>query len=212
MNIDSDLLYRSLQQKLQRAKQNIGHTELETIVAYLQLLHKWNKAYNLTAVRDPQEMVTRHILDSLSIASYLKGTRILDVGSGAGLPGIPLAITHPQLEFSLIDSNNKKIAFLNHLVLNLKIMNVKVIHARVEDYKPHHCFDSIVTRAFSSLANFTAVTQHLLCPDGCWLAMKGEYPEQEIGELDGEFSSMVYDLLVPGLDAARHLVIMARKG
>lgn len=178
----------------------------DQIFIYLQLLSKWNQAYNLTSVRDPKEMVIRHILDSLSIAAYLQGDFILDVGSGAGFPGIPLALFYPKKEFVLLDSNGKKSRFLIQAVQTLKLPNVRVEQERVEAFTSQKHFTTIVTRAFSTLAKFVVLSQHLCASDGCYLAMKGEYPEAELAELSADFSPIVYDLQIPGLDAKRHLV------
>lgn len=184
----------------------VANSDQEKLLRYLLLLEKWNKTYNLTSIRDLKEMITHHILDSLSIRDYLAGIRILDVGTGAGLPGIPLAIVQPHREFYLLDSNQKKTTFLNQVLLELKISNVTIINARVEKYTDETCFDCIITRAFSSLQEFVDCTNHLVCKDGFWLAMKGKYPTEELANLTGEFSTMVYDLQVPGLNAERHLV------
>jgi len=208
---DFDQLLKSLTKKLAAAQYAVSPAAQEQLIHYLQLLIQWNQAYNLTSVRDPQEMITRHILDSLSISPYLQGQRILDVGTGAGLPGIPLALTQPQREFVLNDSNGKKTRFLTQVVLTLKIPNVTISQARVEQLPSTPCFDSIVSRAFSSIAEFVNLTQHLCCENGCWLAMKGENPTKEIAELDDQFSTIVYDLTVKGLDAKRHLVSIKRQ-
>lgn len=190
---------------------NIKEELCQPLAIYLELLEKWNKVYNLTSVRDLGEMLKKHILDSLSIESYLQGDRILDVGTGAGLPGIPLALAQPQRQFVLLDSNGKKTTFLTHVVQTLRLKNVVIVCERVEKFKPDACFDTIVTRAFSSLRQFVDLTQHLIGTNGQWLAMKGEYPQQEIQELGSEYSTIVYDLQVAGLDAKRHLVTICAR-
>ncbi|MGH8369570.1 MAG: 16S rRNA (guanine(527)-N(7))-methyltransferase RsmG [Gammaproteobacteria bacterium] len=174
------------------------------LLAYLELLTKWNTVYNLTAVRDPGQMVTRHLLDSLAIARFLRGGRVLDVGSGAGLPGIPLALSFPERQFVLLDSNGKKTRFMIQAAAELGLHNVEVVQVRAEDYRPAEPFATVVSRAFASLADFLALTEHLCAPGGCWLAMKGELPTEEINQLpDGFEVRAVNALKVPGLDAAR---------
>jgi len=174
---------------------------------YLALMLKWNKAYNLTAITKPDDMVILHLLDSLAINPFLHGARICDVGSGAGLPGIPLAIINPNKHFTLIDANNKKIRFLTQVKIELKLNNVEVVHARAEAYQPKICFDTIVSRAFSAINVMLNKTKHLCCKDGNFLAMKGIYPEKELAELDPSFKvKWVKELKIPGLDAQRHLV------
>lgn len=181
--------------------------QLEQLVQYLELLQRWNKAYNLTAVRDADEMVVRLILDSLSIADYIAGERVLDVGTGAGLPGLILAVTQPQRQFTLLDSNGKKTRFLEHVVDELKLQNVQVIQTRIERWQPPHCFNTIVTRAFAKTAIILELTQHACCSTGRFLAMKGVYPGQELLEIPKKFTvCAVHHLQVPKLVAERHLV------
>jgi 16S rRNA (guanine527-N7)-methyltransferase len=179
----------------------------QQIADYLALLSKWNKAYNLTAITDPEKMYTHHILDSLAIAPFLHGEKILDVGSGAGLPGIPLALTYPDKQFYLLDSNGKKTRFVLHVIQTLNITNVQVIHERVENFKPDFCFDTITSRAFSSLHDFVTKTQHLLGEHGIWLAMKGAHPTEELKELDPtKFAATVQPLQISELNAERCVV------
>ncbi len=177
------------------------------LLGYLALLCKWNRAYNLTAVRDPAEMVTRHLLDSLALVPRLTGTRCMDVGTGAGLPGIPLAIMFPEREFHLLDSNGKKTRFLFQVKTALALSNVTVHHARVEAFAPDRGFDVVLSRAFASLADMVAGARHLLQPEGVFLAMKGARPDGEIAALAGKCRVLgIYPLRVPGLDEQRHLV------
>jgi 16S rRNA (guanine527-N7)-methyltransferase len=183
----------------------------EQLIHYLDLLTRWNKVVNLTSIRDPEKMVMLHLLDSLSINPYLHGTRIIDVGSGAGLPGIPLALLQPEKNFVLIDSNSKKIRFLKQIVYELRLANVEVIHSRCEDLHPQELFDSILSRAFASLRVMLEATYHLANKQGQFLAMKGVYPEQEIGEIPQKFTLLaVHKLIIKGLDAERHLVCLAK--
>lgn len=179
------------------------------LLRYLEMLEKWNRVFNLTAVREAKEMVFRHILDSLSVNTYLHGNRILDVGTGAGLPGIPLAMVNPNKQFVLLDSNSKKTRFLTQTVFELKIPNVEVVHSRAEVYHPEECFDSIISRAFASIKVMLATTQHLICKHGHFLAMKGVYPEEEIQDIPEEFTMLgVHTLKIKGLDAERCLVVI----
>lgn len=181
------------------------------LLGYLQLLNKWNSAYNLTAVRDPEEMVSRHLLDSLSVLPYVEGDNWLDVGSGGGMPGIILAIMRPQSRFTLLDSNGKKTRFLTQARMELKLANLEVINSRVEAYAPDLPFDGIVSRAFSSLADFTNLTRHLGTDSTRWLAMKGLYPEDELAALPVDFQvEQSAQLAVPGCQGSRHLLILRR--
>lgn len=201
-------MLNDIKKKLAAAKFDISTDIQQQFVAYLELLIKWNKAYNLTSIRSPQEMITKHLLDSLSIQKYLHGNTILDVGTGAGLPGIPLALVEPDKKFVLLDSAGKKTIFLTQVVRTLNLSNVTVVNDRVEKYKPAFCFDSILSRAFSSLKQFIEYTSHLCCADGQFLAMKGELPQDEINALGSEYSPIVYDLQIEGLDAKRHLIVI----
>ncbi|MBU2005224.1 MAG: 16S rRNA (guanine(527)-N(7))-methyltransferase RsmG, partial [Gammaproteobacteria bacterium] len=150
---------------------------------YLQLLQRWNKVYNLTAVRDPAQMQVLHIDDSLSVAPYIRGETCLDVGSGAGLPGIPLAIIQPERHFTLLDTNGKKTRFMQQAVLELGLQNVDVIQTRVESWQAASCFDAIISRAFASLYDFVTFTGKHVCENGILYAMKGRYPDSELAEL-----------------------------
>ena len=181
----------------------------EHLLDYVELLTRWNATYNLTAVREPREMIGRHLLDSLAIAPYAQGTRLADLGSGAGLPGIPLAILEPLREHVLIDSNGKKTRFLRETVRELKLTNVRVEQARVENVRGQ--FDCITARAFAALKDMLAMGGHLLAPGGSWLAMKGLLNKDEILDVPPEFHvAEVRPLAIPGLGAARHLVIIRR--
>ncbi|MDO8961636.1 MAG: 16S rRNA (guanine(527)-N(7))-methyltransferase RsmG [Methylophilus sp.] len=178
----------------------------QQLLQYLSLLQKWNKVYNLTAVRDPQDMVTLHLLDSLSVMPYVHGPRVLDVGSGAGLPGIVLAICNPTLQVTTIDTVQKKAIFMRQVKGELGLENLSVVHARVEAYQPEQPYQQIISRAFSDIALFLRLTKHLIASGGEWLAMKGLVPTQELAALDVK-PKVVHPLSVSGLDAERHLVI-----
>jgi 16S rRNA (guanine527-N7)-methyltransferase len=180
----------------------------ERLLDYLALLGKWNQTYNLTAIREPERMLTHHLLDSLAILPHVDADNLLDVGSGAGLPGIPLAIVRPGLAVTVIDASRKKSDFMRQAAIELGLANVESIHGRVEDYRPARPFARIVSRAFSELAEFVRLTRHLLAGDGRWLAMKGTLPSTEIEALSGARVAGIERLRVPGLDAERHLIIM----
>ncbi|MBX9764556.1 MAG: 16S rRNA (guanine(527)-N(7))-methyltransferase RsmG [Pseudomonadaceae bacterium] len=185
----------------------------EQLLAYLALLIKWNKAYNLTAVRDPNEMVSRHLLDSLSVVPFVSeaGDNWLDVGSGGGMPGIPLAILFPERQFTLLDSNGKKTRFLTQVKLELKLANLQVIHSRVEAFTPAVPFNGICSRAFSSLEDFSNWTRHLGDGNTQWLAMKGVHPDDELQALPADFRlTATHVLKVPGCQGQRHLLILRR--
>lgn len=188
-------------------EERLGGDEL--LMEFVTELMNWNRVYNLTSVRKPTDIVTRHILDSLSILEHLRGDRILDVGTGAGLPGIPLAIACPEREFVLLDSSSKKLRFVQQTLGILKLDNVTLENARVDEYRPDSLFDTIVCRAFSDLPDFYRNTSRLCNSGGCMLAMKGVYPMTEVESLeDKSIITDVVSLKVPGLDAERHLVKM----
>ncbi len=200
------------------ARLRAGTTELglapsaeacERLLDYVELLTRWNATYNLTAVRDPAEMISRHLLDSLAVAPHVHGGSLADLGSGAGLPGIPLAILEPSRQTVLIDSNGKKTRFLREAVRALGLSGVRVEQARVEDVRAK--FDCITARAFASLGEMLTLGGHLLSPGGTWLAMKGMLKQDEMLGLPAGFAvSSVRPLIVPGLAAARHLITIRR--
>ena len=179
------------------------------LLDYVELLQRWNAAYNLTAVRDPAEMITRHLLDSLAILPRVHGATLADLGSGAGLPGIPLAIAAPEREILLVDSNGKKARFLREAVRKLGLTHTRVAESRVENVEG--TFECITARAFASLGEMLARGGHLLATDGRWLALKGRYPQDELAALPEGFRvEEIVALCVPGLDAERHLVVLRR--
>lgn len=201
----------SLQQKLASGLAEMGvaadAATQQKLLDYLALLEKWNKVHNLTAVRDPADMVTLHLLDSLSVLPHIASDNLLDVGSGAGLPGIPLALLRPELRVTVMDSSHKKASFMRQAKAMLGLDNLQVVCGRVEEYRPDAKFGTIISRAFSDLGEFLRLSRHLLAQDGVWLAMKGVHPYDELAQLPGVVSE-VRPLQVPGLDAQRHLVIM----
>ena len=192
----------------------------DKLVAYLELLFKWNRTYNLTAIREPARMVTHHVLDALVVLPHLRdktmdsahaGLRMLDVGSGSGVPAIPLAIARPSWHVVALDSSHKKGAFLQQAVIELRLSNVEAVIARVEDYVPPASFDIVISRAFSDLATFVETSARHLAVGGQLVAMKGVYPDEEIALLPSAFRVVAAPTLaVPGLDAQRHLIIMER--
>ncbi len=188
---------------------DIATAAQQRMLDYLALIEKWNKAYNLTAVRELQKMLTHHLLDSLAVLPHLRGPRILDVGTGAGLPGIPLALARPDWHFTLLDSNHKKSAFLRQAVIELQLGNAEVACARVEDWNDPHPFDTVVSRAFSEIAEFIALAGRLCAKDGVVIAMKGVYPHEELAQLPQAFRLCgVVPLQVPGLGAERHVALL----
>ncbi|MAQ99628.1 MAG: 16S rRNA (guanine(527)-N(7))-methyltransferase RsmG [Oceanospirillaceae bacterium] len=194
------------------ARLNITLTDgqQQALMSYLELLIKWNKAYNLTAIRDPQQMVALHLLDSLAVHPAVQGAQhIIDVGTGPGLPGVVLAIMNPHKQFTLLDSNGKKTRFLFQARTSLRLANVEIVNERCEAYHPPRPFDMIVSRAFASLADMVHWCEHMRAPHGCFLAMKGQFPEQELAELGGRYQLQNSEALeVPGVEGQRHLLTL----
>ncbi len=180
------------------------------LMRFLGLLEQWNRAFNLTSIRAPEEMVVRHVLDSISVAGFLQGDSILDAGTGAGLPGIPLALLEKDRRFTLLDSVGKKIRFVRHVVAELGLTNITVEQARVESFQPREAYDTVVCRAFTSLARFVENCGRLVNPDGQLLAMKGKLPRQELADVPPQWRAASTRVVVPGLDASRHVVILER--
>ena len=179
----------------------------EALLKLVDELELGNAQFNLTAIRDRLGMLRKHVLDSLTLQPYLRGSRIADIGTGAGFPGLPLAIVNPQRRFTLVEATGKKARFVEQTVLRLAVDNVQVEHARAENYRPFELFDTVVARALSSLADFAAYAGHLCAPGGRLLAMKGKRPDEEISALPKSFRVLaVHRLKVPGLDDERHLV------
>jgi 16S rRNA (guanine527-N7)-methyltransferase len=182
------------------------------LLAYLDLLAKWNKTYNLTAIRERERMVTHHLLDALAVLPQLpqkEPLRVLDVGSGGGVPGLPFAIVRPDWQLTLVDASHKKVAFLTQAAIELHLRNVVAHATRVEDFQPIAPFDVVISRAFADLATFAATSARHLAPHGLLVAMKGVHPDEELAELPSEFTVLSKPVLaVPGLDAARHVIVM----
>jgi 16S rRNA (guanine527-N7)-methyltransferase len=185
--------------------------QADALLGLVDELLDWNTRFNLTAIREPREVVTRHLLDSLSLQPHLVGRSAADIGTGAGFPGLPLAIVNPQRQFALVEATGKKAKFVAHAVEKLGLANVQVVNARAEKWRPQQPFDNVMSRALGSLDDFVRHAGSLCAPGGRLLAMKGQYPEQEIAEIPRSWRVVaVPRLTVPGLDANRHVVILQR--
>lgn len=208
MSFNADQLRQQIARGAADMQIALSDEQLNALLSYLELLNKWNQAYNLTAIREPERMVNLHMLDSLAVHPFVQDVEnIIDVGTGPGLPGIVLAIMNPQKSFTLLDSNGKKTRFLFQARTALNLTNVTIVNDRVEAYHPQKPFDMIVSRAFASLADMTGWCHHLRAEDGCFLAMKGQYPVDEIKAIEDEYQVVAsYAIDVPGVDGERHLL------
>jgi 16S rRNA (guanine527-N7)-methyltransferase len=201
--------YRLLVAGAQQFGLDLKPQQIEQLLAYLKLFDKWNHAFNLSAIREPEAMVKLHLLDSLSIAPLLQGQRFIDVGTGGGLPGIPLAIQYPQKSFTLLDSAGKKTRFLFQVKQNLGLNNVTVVNSRVEQYRPEQGFDGVISRAFASLQDMVKSCSHLLNESGRFWAMKGQVPVAELKEIQQQYTlEHCHSLQIPGVDAQRCLLVI----
>lgn len=197
---------------IQQAGMDIPADQQAKLIGYVEMLHKWNKAYNLTSVRDPNEMLIKHIMDSLVVSRHLQGRRFIDVGTGPGLPGIPLAIINPDKEFTLLDSLGKRIRFIRQVLHELAITNVTPVQSRVEEFQPENGFDAVLSRAFASMKDMVSWCHHLPAENGVFLALKGQVDQSEIDELPAGCSvNAIEALRVPSLEGQRHLVILQHK-
>lgn len=200
------MLKQNLISLLNKAKISLSEKQIDLLVAYVELLNKWNKAYNLTSVRDPNEMLIKHIMDSLVISPHLQGTSFIDVGTGPGLPGIPLAIVNPEKQFDLVDSLGKRISFLKQVKYDLNISNVFPVQSRIESYNQKQ-FDGVISRAFASLADMLNWCHHLPNKNGIFYALKGAYHQDEVDHLPNDFVILdTIKLTVPNLDGERYLI------
>ena len=205
---------QDLETGLRELNLNCSSLQLEKLLKYLELLQRWNKAFNLTAIRDPLQMVRLHLLDSLAIHPYVQGLKsIIDVGTGPGLPGIPLAILNPEINFTLLDSNGKKTRFLFQAINELKLTNASEINHRVEAYQPNQLFDAVISRAFSSISDMLNQCDHLVSDQGCFLAMKGKKPDSELSQMTKAYKVVeVSEVNVPLIDSERHLIKIIKTG
>jgi len=182
------------------------------LLKHVELIDKWNRVYNLTAVRDREQMLSHHVLDSIAVAPHLRGASVLDVGSGAGLPGIPLAIARPRWAVTLLEASHKKSTFLKQAVIELELKNVEVVNARVETWTAPARYDVVISRAFSDLGEFVALARHVCAETGVLAAMKGVYPFEELAQVKEPYrTTAVIPLAVPTLNAERHLVLIQRQ-
>lgn len=205
-------MINKLSSLLNAANISLTDQQKQQLVGYVELLHKWNKAYNLTSVRDPQQMLVRHILDSVVVEPHLQGDRFIDVGTGPGLPGIPLAIVRPQSHFTLLDSLGKRVRFLRQVQHELGLTNVTPVQSRVEEFPSEPPFDGVISRAFASLEDMLNWCHHLPGHEGRFYALKGVRPDDEISALPAGFVvEKIQPLVVPELDGERHLVIITRQ-
>lgn len=198
---------RELKSGIQQLGLELQPAVQERLLAYLELLQKWNRVYNLTAIRREQ-WVSHHLLDSLAVLPHLWGKHWLDVGCGAGLPGIVLAIARPEWQFTLVDSNSKKTSFVQQAIIDLKLENAAVCCTRVESWQVSDKFDGIISRAFANIADFVTATRHLLAPEGRWAAMKGDPAQELTGVPEAVVVEKTIPLKIPGLEAARCLVVL----
>ncbi|MGL5948614.1 MAG: 16S rRNA (guanine(527)-N(7))-methyltransferase RsmG [Aeromonas sp.] len=205
-------MLQQLSALLAQAQIELPLAQQEQLVKLVALLHKWNKAYNLTSVREPEAMLVKHILDSLVVSPHLVGQRFIDVGTGPGLPGLPLAIINPDKQFVLLDSLGKRIRFIRQVILELGLTNVTPVQSRVEVYQPEVGFDGVLSRAFASLEDMLTWCQHLPAPQGHFFALKGIYPEQELANLPASITLIAsHPLHVPQLEGERHLLVFAHR-
>jgi 16S rRNA (guanine527-N7)-methyltransferase len=188
--------------------------QIDQLLAYLEMLQRWNKAYNLTAIREPIQMVRLHLLDSLAIHPYVQGAKkVIDVGTGPGLPGIPLAILNPDINFTLLDSNGKKTRFLFQAISELSLTNVTEINQRAEKYQSQQLFDIVLSRAFSSISDMLGYCDHLVSETGCFLAMKGKKPDSELSQITKDYKVVdLSQINVPHIESERHLIKIIKTG
>ncbi|NIB39488.1 16S rRNA (guanine(527)-N(7))-methyltransferase RsmG [Pseudomaricurvus alkylphenolicus] len=207
--VDESVLRTRLLKGAAKMDVNLSDQQCDQLLAYLKLFDKWNRTYNLSAIRDIEQMLGRHLLDSLSVVPYISGRRLIDVGTGGGLPGIPLAIMFPERSFTLLDSNGKKTRFLFQVKTELNLANVDVVNTRVERFQPPELFDGVISRAFASLEDMVTGCHHLLDPGGVFYAMKGIYPNDELSALEKSYKvSDSYPLQVPNEEGERHLLVI----
>ncbi len=207
--MNEDKIRQAIAERASGLPSPVTNEQAAALAALLAELERWNKKVNLTAIRDPDEMVTGHVMDSLAALPLVEGKHVLDVGTGAGFPGLPLAIVQPQRSFVLLDSNNKKVQFVRHAAGMLGLTNVEAVKARAEDFAPGYRFDTVIARAVATLAALVEMAGHHVGEDGVFVALKGRLPEEELTELPNAWQSTVMPLSVPGLEpGSRHAVLM----
>ncbi len=207
--MNEDKIRQAIAERASGLPSPVTNEQAAALAALLAELERWNKKVNLTAIRDPNEMVTGHVMDSLAALPLVEGKHVLDVGTGAGFPGLPLAIVQPQRSFVLLDSNNKKVQFVRHAAGMLGLTNVEAVKARAEDFAPGYRFDTVIARAVATLAALVEMAGHHVGEDGVFVALKGRLPEEELTELPNAWQSTVMPLSVPGLEpGSRHAVLM----
>jgi len=206
------ILTSKLENLIAQTSLKISDQQIQLLIQYVELLHKWNKAYNLTSVRDPQDMLVKHIMDSLMVGEVLQGKNFIDVGTGPGLPGIPLAILYPERNFVLLDSLGKRITFLRQVVFQLKLSNVQPVKSRVEEYQGDTPFDGVLSRAFSSLNDMVKWCDNLITEDhGQFFALKGQYPTDELADLPENINLVSSHVIkVPELVGERHVIVLKK--
>ncbi|MDO6474405.1 16S rRNA (guanine(527)-N(7))-methyltransferase RsmG [Alteromonas sp. 1_MG-2023] len=210
-NVDTVKLNEILLQGCEKLALDITTEQADKLTGYVQRIDKWNKAYNLTSVRDPEQMMVKHILDSLAVTRFVSGKRVIDVGTGPGLPGMPLAIMLPDIEFTLLDSLGKRVRFMKQCAFELGLTNVTPVHSRVEEHEPAQPYDIVLSRAFASLKDMLHWCQHLVDSSGVFFALKGQFPQSEIDEVSDHFQiGSVEALSVPDLTGERHLVTIRK--
>lgn len=212
MSVSTSRLQSMLTDGLKQLDLQLDQTKQDQLIEFVLLLDKWNQAYNLTSVRDPEQMMIKHILDSLAVAPFLTQTRYIDVGTGPGLPGIPLAIAFPEKSFTLLDSLGKRIRFIKQTSFALKLKNITPVQSRVEQFKPDVPYDSVLTRAFASIKDMLHWCQHLVDSQGQFYALKGQLPDDEIQQIPEGFDVIDrIELKVPGLEGERHLITIKKQ-
>ncbi len=190
---------------------DLSNPQIDALLGYLSLMHKWNKAYNLTSVRDPKEMLQKHILDSLAVAPYIHSKSYIDVGTGPGLPGIPLSIVCPSASFTCLDSLGKRVRFMKQVVHELKLTNVEPIQSRVEQHQPDKPYDGVLSRAFASLSDMLTWCEHLIDSSGEFLALKGQYPQDELADIPDNIALVsTHKLEVPYMVGERNLIVLKK--
>ena len=211
MNQNTNPLSSQLEQGLTALGVSLPQAARKSLLGYRDLLAKWNRTYNLTSITEPAQMISHHLLDSLAVLPHLPIGRVIDIGTGPGLPGIPLSIARPEQQFVLLDSNGKKTRFINQVVGELGLHNVTVINERVENYRPEKRFDVVISRAFATINDMLEASTHLVTEKGLFLAMKGKYPHSEVEQLPRGFELIsAVPLTIKGLDAERHLLMLGR--